>query len=75
MKLRYKTLMFLTLLIFCIGSVCAADPDNNTNINADNNIVKVSDVEKFVMDQHNEIQILKEDNKKLNEDNKILKED
>ena len=25
MKLKYKAVMFLTLLIFCVGSVCAAD--------------------------------------------------
>ena len=34
MKLRYKTLIFLTLLIFCVGSVCAADPDNNSTVNS-----------------------------------------
>ncbi len=31
MKLKYKAVMFLTLLIFCVGSVCAADPDNLTD--------------------------------------------
>ena len=30
MKLKYKAVMFLTLLIFCVGSVCATEP-NNTN--------------------------------------------
>ena len=30
MKWKYKAVMFLTLLIFCVGSVCAADPDNST---------------------------------------------
>ena len=28
MKLKYKAVMFLTLLIFCVGSVCAADSSN-----------------------------------------------
>ncbi|MCQ2737814.1 MAG: hypothetical protein MJ224_04330 [archaeon] len=32
MKWKYKTLMLLTLLIFCIGGVCAAD-NNTTDIN------------------------------------------
>ena len=42
MKLRYKTVMFLILIIFCVGSVCAADhavksdiqiePDVNTTV-------------------------------------------
>ena len=27
MKLKYKAVMFLTLLIFCVGSVCATDQD------------------------------------------------
>ena len=27
MQGKYKTVMFLTLLIFCVGSVCATDPD------------------------------------------------
>ncbi|MCQ2964941.1 MAG: hypothetical protein MJ203_05180, partial [archaeon] len=31
MKLFYKTVMFLTLLLFCVGSVCATDPDNTTS--------------------------------------------
>ena len=30
MKWKYKTVMFLTLLIFCVGSVCATDPNNTT---------------------------------------------
>ena len=30
MKWKYKAVMFLTLLIFCVGSVCAAEPDNTT---------------------------------------------
>ena len=30
MKLKYKAVMFLTLLIFCVGSVCATDSDNVT---------------------------------------------
>ncbi len=48
MKFLYKTVMFLTLLIFCVGSVCATDPDNTTGglnpvnlpINNTNEIVK-----------------------------------
>ncbi len=31
MKLKYKAVMFLTLLIFCIGSVCATEPNNTTS--------------------------------------------
>ena len=33
MKLFYKSVMFLTLLIFSIGSVCATDPNNTTSDN------------------------------------------
>ncbi|MCQ2738005.1 MAG: hypothetical protein MJ224_05305 [archaeon] len=33
MKWKYKAVMFLTLLIFCVGSVCATEPDNNITIN------------------------------------------
>ena len=33
MKLRYKIIMFLMLLIFCVGSVCAVEPDNIITIN------------------------------------------
>ena len=33
MKWKYKSLMFLILILFCVGGVCATDPDNNTNIN------------------------------------------
>ena len=38
MKWQYKTVMFLTLLIFCVGNVCATDPDNNITINHDSNV-------------------------------------
>ena len=43
MKLKYKAVMFLTLLIFCVGSVCATDPDNVTvdsGLNSVNSPVK-----------------------------------
>ncbi|MCQ2738275.1 MAG: hypothetical protein MJ224_06665, partial [archaeon] len=33
MKLKYKVVMFLTLLILCVGSVCAAEPNNTTSDN------------------------------------------
>ena len=33
MKWKYKSLMFLILMLFCVGGVCATDPDNNTTIN------------------------------------------
>ena len=32
MKWKYKSLMFLILLIFCVGSVCAADPDEDNSV-------------------------------------------
>ena len=37
MKLKYKAVMFLTLLIFCVGSVCATEPNNTTNTNLTDN--------------------------------------
>ena len=43
MKLKYKAVMFLTLLIFCVGSVCATDSDNVTvdsGLNSVNSSVK-----------------------------------
>ena len=61
MKWKYKTVMFLTLLIFCVGSVCATDPDNTTGdgglnpvnppINNTTDIVKMvnSELEKRLM--------------------------
>ena len=39
MKVLYKTIMFLTLLIFCVGSVCATDPDNtDDNVSIDSSV-------------------------------------
>ncbi len=32
MKGKYKLLMLLMLILFCVGSVCAAEPDNNITI-------------------------------------------
>lgn len=34
MKWKYKSLMFLILILFCVGGVCAVDPDNSTNVNS-----------------------------------------
>ncbi|MCQ2964316.1 MAG: hypothetical protein MJ203_01965, partial [archaeon] len=38
MKWKYKAVMFLTLLIFCVGSVCAAEPNNTTSDNVTNSV-------------------------------------
>ena len=38
MKRKYKTVMFLTLLIFCVGNVCAVEPNNNTIVNESSNL-------------------------------------
>ena len=42
MKFLYKTVMLLTLLIFCIGSVCAADNTTSDNVTADGGLSPVN---------------------------------
>ena len=61
MNFKYKTLMFVTLFIFCIGSVCATDPDEDNSLIVANLHEKNAKLEKTVNEQNTEIQKLKED--------------
>ena len=75
MKLKYKAVMFLTLLIFCVGSVCATDPDNTTHTNLTdnqnienglNNIISTcNDLKESNIKLSNEIEQLKDNNTQL----------
>ncbi len=79
MKMFYKIIMFLMLMLFCVGSVCAADPDNttSTNLTDNQNVINIvtqalekKDIEiKTLQDndikQSNEIQQLKDNNTQL----------
>ena len=48
MKWKYKAVMFLILILFCVGSVCAADPDNNSNVNSN-----ITDDQKVINEVNN----------------------
>ena len=69
MKVLYKTVMFLTLLIFCVGSVCAADPDEDNSVIVAKLTEKNTQLNETVTNQAIEIKQLKTENKKLS--NKI----
>ena len=42
MQWKYKAVMLLTLLIFCIGSVCAADNTTSDNVTGDGRLSPVN---------------------------------
>ena len=73
MKWKYKAVMFLTLLIFCVGSVCATEPNNNTNekISIDDSNGFNSDVihslTKKIIQNDPDVKELKNTNKILND--------
>lgn len=48
MNWKYKAVMFLTLLIFCIGGVCAADADNITVVDDVNTVEDTVTISKEV---------------------------
>ncbi|MCQ2738443.1 MAG: hypothetical protein MJ224_07540, partial [archaeon] len=68
MKWKYKSLMFLILLIFCIGSVCATEPNNTTNTNLTDDQKVVNIVNKALEKKNVEIKALQDnDIKQSNE--------
>ncbi len=74
MKWKYKSLMFLILLIFCIGSVCATEPNNTTNTNLTDDQKVVNIVNKALEKKNVEIKALQDNDIKQSMEIQQLKE-